>query len=188
MTANNDSAGKGENQNTHNLKRGVKWLLVILVAILGMVLILGIVPASTRGLESDPDPAESYEAAIQRFQEIAAEEQAIVNDAGSSLLMSHDSPTDQVYVLIHGTTNSPRQFEELGQMLHDRGHNVLILRMPHHGLKSHDVSELKALQAEELKEYADGAIDIANGLGDEITVIGISGGGAVRRRAAWRSF
>jgi len=48
-------------------------------------------------------------------------------------------------VLIHGTTNSPRQWEELGGALHALGHNVLILRMPHHGLESRSVGELKAL-------------------------------------------
>lgn len=67
-------------------------------------------------------------------------------------------------------------------MLFDKGHNVLILRMPHHGLKSHSVSELKALKAEALQEHADGAIDLASGLGDKITVVGISGGGTV---ATW---
>ena len=51
--------------------------------------------------------------------------------------------------------------------------------MPYHGLASHDVSELKALRAEDLRDYADEAIDLASGLGDQITAIGISGGGAV---------
>jgi pimeloyl-ACP methyl ester carboxylesterase len=49
-------------------------------------------------------------------------------------------------------------------------------------LLSHSVSELKALKAEELQEYADDTIDLASGLGNEITVVGISGGGTV---AAW---
>ena len=33
-------------------------------------------------------------------------------------------------------------------MLYDQGHNVLILRMPYHGLASHDVGELKTLRVE----------------------------------------
>jgi esterase/lipase len=70
----------------------------------------------------------------------------------------------------------------LGETLHNQGHNVVILRMPHHGLLSHSVSELKALKAEELRDYGDSVIDLANGLGNEITVIGISGGGTV---ASW---
>ena len=137
------------------------------------------IPVSTDQLDSDSDPAASYDEAIQQFEAIQEEELSVVNDASGSLLMTHGGPTDEIYVLVHGTTNSPRQWEELGTTLHEQGHNVLVLRMPYHGLKSHDVSELKALRADDLRDYADEAIDLADGLGDEITVIGISGGGAV---------
>jgi pimeloyl-ACP methyl ester carboxylesterase len=161
------------------LKRVVKWLLIALGVILIVILVLGLIPISTSGLESDPDPAASYDEAVQRFEEIVAEEKAIVNDAGFSQLMTEGEGTEKVYVLIHGTTNSPLQFVELGEILHERSHNVLILRMPHHGLSSHDVGELANLKADELRDYADEAVDIAAGLGQETTVIGLSGGGAV---------
>ncbi len=174
---NNPSAE--ENSSKHTLKRGARWLLIILGAILVVVLILGLVPVSTKDLESDPDPAASYDEAVRRFQEIVAEEEAIVNEAGFSQMMTTGDETEQVYVLVHGTTNSPLQFAELGEILYERGYNVLILRMPHHGLSSHDVGELANLKAEELHTYADNAVDIAAGLGEETTVIGLSGGGAV---------
>lgn len=175
----NDDNIAQENGSKKAVKRGVKWLLIILGVILGVVLILGLVPVSTAGLESDPNPAGSYDEAVRRFEAIVEEEQAIVNEAGFSQLMGGGEKTEQVYVLIHGTTNSPLQFVELGEILHERGHNVLILRMPHHGLSSHDVGELANLKAEELRDYADTTVDIAAGLGEEITVIGLSGGGAV---------
>ncbi|UCG23817.1 MAG: alpha/beta fold hydrolase [Chloroflexota bacterium] len=143
---------------------------------------LGMMPVSTTGLESDPDPAANYDEAVQRFQAVVEEEQAIVNEAGFSQLMIVGEETELVYMLIHGTTNSPLQFVELGEILYALGHNVLILRMPHHGLASHDVGELANLKAEELRAYADSAVDIAAGLGEETIVIGLSGGGAV---AAW---
>lgn len=168
-----------EDPQPWTVKRVSKWVAVILLSLLIIILILGLIPAPTDGLESVSNPADSYEEAIERFQEYADEENAIVNEAGHSLLMTHDGPTEKVYVLIHGITNSPRQFVELGEVLHERGYNVLILRMPHHGLLSHDVAELKNLKADELRAYGDEVIDIAAGLGEEITVIGISGGGAV---------
>ena len=179
MSAENNDSNNTDSSKPNTLIRILKWLAVLVLAILLFALILGLVPVSTDGFESDPDPAQDHEEALRRFNEIQAQEQAIVNDAGSSLLMTHGSPTEQAYVLIHGTTNSPRQFEELGQILFERGHNVLILRMPHHGLQSHSISELKGLKARELRAYADTAIDIASGLGEEITVVGLSGGGAV---------
>ncbi len=85
-------------------------------------------------------------------------------------------------MLVHGVTNAPREFEEFGKMLYDQGANVLLMRMPHHGMKSGDIRELSALTPEELREYADTTIDIAAGLGDNVTAIGLSGGATV---AAW---
>ena len=145
----------------------------------GWFLMMGLIPVSTGNLESEPNPVAGYDEAIRQFEAVQQAEAPIVHDARGSLLMTNGDKTEQVYVLIHGTTNSPRQWEELGTTLHKQGHNVLILRMPYHGLASHDVSELKALRAEDLRDYADEAIDLASGLGDQITAIGISGGGAV---------
>ena len=178
MTEENQQS-KSSNSGTGSAKKIISWVAIILAAILALILVLGLVPVSTDQLDSNPDPAANYDEAIQRFETIQQEEASIVNDASGSLMMTHGEPTDEVYVLVHGTTNSPRQWEELGNTLYEQDHNVLILRMPDHGLKSHDVSELKALRAEDLRDYADQAIDLATGLGDQITVIGISGGGAV---------
>ncbi len=171
-----------EDRRGGTVRRVIAWIGIILLALVAVILVLGLIPVSTDDLDSSPDPATSYDEALQRFEAIRREEAPIVNDASGSLLLTHDGPTEEVFVLIHGITNSPRQWQELGEMLFDKGHNVLILRMPHHGLKSHSVSELKALKAEALQEHADGAIDLASGLGDKITVVGISGGGTV---ATW---
>ncbi len=164
------------------LQRAAKLLRVSLLVILVVVVLLGLMPASTVSFESAPDPAAGFAESVRRFEEIQAAERAITNELTHSQLMTHGDKTDRVVVLVHGTTNSPRQFQELGEILHERGHNVVILRMPYHGLESLYVGELKRLRAEDLSQYADGAIDMAVGLGDKIDVIGLSGGGAV---AAW---
>jgi len=41
------------------------------------------------------------------------------------------------------------------------------------------LAELRGLRAEELRDYADAAVDLASGLGQEIVAVGISGGAAV---------
>jgi carboxylesterase len=174
-----DSPDKANGSAKVLLKRSAKLFGLLVLAILAVVLVIGLIPVPLGGLESAPDPAEDYEEALRRFDKILADEEAIVNEASGSHLMTHGNKTQRVYVLIHGTTNSPLQFVELGDILHARGHNVLILRMPYHGLKSHLVSELKSLKAEDLRAYADQTIDIVVGLGDEVDVTGISGGGAV---------
>ena len=163
-------------------KRVLQVLVIAVLVILGIALVVALVPVSIDGFETEPSPAEGYTESLRRFEALGDGEKAIVNEASSSQLMVHGDQTGQVYVLVHGTTNSPRQWVELGEMLYERGHNVLILRMPYHGLQSHRVSELGRTKAEDLRAYADQAIDLAAGLGEEVDVIGISGGGVV---AGW---
>ena len=164
------------------VKRVLAVVGILLLAVLAIILLLGLVPLSSQGLQSEPDPAGSYEEAVARFQGLEQAEQGAVNDLGHSRLLVHGEKTPRVYVLVHGTTNSPEQWQELGDTLYNQGHNVVILRMPYHGLESHRVSELGQLSPQDLRAYADQAVDIAAGLGDEIVVAGISGGGAV---ASW---
>jgi alpha-beta hydrolase superfamily lysophospholipase len=163
-------------------RRVLKGAGLVLLGLAALILVLGLIPISMDGLESQPMPVASYEEAVRRFATIAAEEAGSVNDASRSLLLTHGDAAEKVYVLIHGITASPRQWEDFGNILHERGYNVLIMRMPHHGLISNDVDELKVMRAEELGAYGDAVVDIARGLGEEITVIGLSGGGTV---ATW---
>ena len=48
----------------------------------------------------------------------------------------------EAVVLIHGFTDSPRQFAELADSLYAAGDNVLVPRLPHHALRQRDVGEL----------------------------------------------
>lgn len=182
MKNNPPSTNQIDQPNRTGFKRVLSILGVIVLCLLTLVLLLGLIPQPARDLDSEPDPANTYAEAMTRFQHIQEAELGIVNDASGSYLLVHDDRTASVYVLVHGTTNSPLQWLELGQILHEQGHNVLMLRMPYHGLQSHQVSELKVLTPQDLRDYADEAIDIAAGLGDEVIVVGISGGGVV---AAW---
>ena len=157
--------------------------VVTLVAAVGIVvlaaLLIVLVPVPTGGLGTRPKPARDYAEAMARFEAIAAAEAPVCNPAIHSLLLTHGRPTRRVYVFIHGTTNSPRQFEELGRLLHARGHTVYVPLMPRHGRRSMRLAELRGLRAEELRDYADAAVDLAAGLGEEIVAVGISGGAAV---------
>jgi carboxylesterase len=160
-------------------KRVLSILGIFLVTLLGVILILGLIPVSDKGLESQSNPAGTYAESLDRFQQIQLEEQGLVNDSTRSRLLDHGDKTPRVYLMIHGITNSPLQWLELGEHLYNQGSNVLILRMPYHGLESLNVGELKVLKSRDLRAYADQAMDIAAGLGDEVVVVGISGGGTV---------
>jgi esterase/lipase len=160
-------------------KRILLWGGIAILAILLFVLIVGMFPMSIDGYDANPHPVSDYDQAVAMVERIQEDEKPITREISRSLLMTHGEKTDEVYVLVHGVTNAPHEFEELGKMLYDQGANVIILRMPHHGLTSGDISELKALKPEEILEYMNTTIDIADALGDRMTVIGLSAGATV---------
>lgn len=82
----------------------------------------------------------------------------------------------------HGFTSCPEQFRELGEQFFEQGYNVYIPRMPHHGHADQLSDALLNTSSEELAAFATESIDIARGLGDEVTVGGLSGGGTI---TAW---
>lgn len=155
---------------------------LVLAGLLIVVLLLAIIPIDISDLASEPNPATSYADSVQRIQSVIDAEADKVCDICGTRFLTHGDRTKKVVVLVHGLTNSPNQFEQLGQMLFNDGYNVLIPRMPYHGLKTHTVSELGNTTTEDLRLFSDEIVDMAAGLGDEITVAGLSGGGTV---AAW---
>ena len=158
------------------------WIGIGILAVIALIVIVGMFPMSTDGYEANPHPVSDYGTAIEKIDQLQNAEDPITREISRSILMTHGEKTRDVYVLVHGVTNAPHEFEELGKMLFDQGANVLILRMPHHGLTSGKISELKTLKPEEILDYMNTTIDIADALGDRMTVMGLSAGGTV---AAW---
>jgi esterase/lipase len=130
------------------------------------------------------DPATDYETAIARYAQVQAQEEAheTLNPVCRSKLLTHGSKTERVIILMHGMTNCPRQFVELAPKFFEQGYNVLIPRMPHNGLADTDTDDLRYLKAVELRDRSNAMVDIARGLGDHITFLGLSVGGLM---AAW---
>jgi len=156
--------------------------MLIAVALLGLLAAVAVVPVNTRPLPSSPHPISAYEAAVASYDTLQQRERGIVMADGASLIFVHGQKTPRAIVLVHGLTNSPRQFRELGQIFYDRGYNVIVPRMPQHGMVQADVGLLKSLTAEKYRDYADRSVDVADGLGDSVFVMGLSAGGNV---AAW---
>src|SRR4051812_13905366 len=138
--------------------------------------------AQAHGLESRPDPATQYAEALDRLDQLKALDDDRVNPVCLSRGLLHGQKTRRAVVLIHGLTNCPQQWAPFADLLHARGINVLLPRMPRHGFADRLTTELGNLRAEELRDFGDRVVDIAAGLGDEVVVAGISAGGIV---AAW---
>lgn len=137
----------------------------------------------TDDLRPASDPTASYEEAMARFDGLrAAEDKLPLHEGGRTILLTHGHPTERVFVLLHGFTNAPRQFRELGEKLFAGGANVIIPRLTGHGFADRLTDAHGALAANDLIRYAENGIDIAHGLGNKITVVGLSVSGVT---AAW---
>jgi alpha-beta hydrolase superfamily lysophospholipase len=159
------------------------WLLLVLLALL---ILLGWLfrPIPTDALVSHPQPAADYQEALDRLQAWSESERAgaPLLDVCRSKVMAHGQATEHAIVFFHGYTNCPEQFAQLGQRFYALGYNVFIPCMPCHGYQDQLTKAIINLTAEDLVAYGDQAVDVARGLGRQVTVMGISGGGAL---AAW---
>jgi len=152
------------------------------VGLLGLLFALVSSPLHPRGLESHPRPALGYDEAVRIVDSLrGADTPEISTECGTELL-THGRRTSRVVVLLHGLTNCPAQFDSIAGMAYALGANVLVPRLPHHGLTDHMTTDLARLDARELAAFTDRALDAADGLGDSVTVAGLSIGGVM---AAW---
>ena len=94
----------------------------------------------------------------------------------------HGAKTPRAVVLLHGFTDSPRQFAALADSLYALGDNVFVPRLPHHAERGRDARALSRLSAADLCRTGDASVDVAAGLGDSVIVAGLSVGGTI---AAW---
>ena len=152
-------------------------------AVLGAVallwVLLGVIPRVAPPRPANP--AADYEDALRRFAAMAGDS-AGVHPSCHPFLLTHGRKVERVVVLFHGFTNCPMQFRRLAEDIHARGMNVLAPRFPRHGLADRMTEDLSKLTAEELTEAAGAAVDVARGLGDRVSVVGLS---STAVTAAW---
>ena len=158
-------------------------VVFVIASVLGILLILSI-PWNINRLTSHSRPVQSYGEALQRIETWKGGEPAEMNPVCQVQLMTHGQKVERVIILVHGYTNCPQQFHELGLRFYDLGYNVLIAPLPHHGLADRMTDTQAQLTAEELAAYTDETVDIAQGLGDQVVMMGISAGGVATAWAA----
>ncbi len=159
----------------------------IIISVLALPLVLAgslFLPVNQGAFETHSIPAQSFEEAQSRVGALLKAEADSIVPACRTQFLSHEAKTARVIVFVHGYTSCPAQFAILGKQFFDAGHNVLIVPLPLHGLPDRMTGAHAGLKAEMLTEYADEVIDIAQGLGQEVTIAGLSGGGLVAGWAA----
>jgi len=141
-----------------------------------------IIPARAGDVHSHAHPTHAFDDAIARANTMIALSDSDAADGGATILRTHGARTARAVVLLHGFSDSPRQFASLADSLFADGDNVIVPRLPHHALRHRDARALAALTPSELCRVADESIDVAAGLGDSVIVIGLSLGGTL---AVW---
>lgn len=128
-----------------------------------------------------PDPARTYDEALTRLASLRDRDDQRVNPACRTRLLTHGQRTPGAVAIFHGLSNCPQQFAELADQLYAAGYNVLLPRLPRHGLERL-ADDLAWLTTEEMVASAHKVVDILTGLGEDVTVMGLSAGGAL---AVW---
>jgi esterase/lipase len=124
----------------------------------------------------------TYRRAVASIARRQAEDDSLAVPGARSILLTSGAPTPRAVLLLHGLTDSPRQFEALAYLLHADGINVYVPRLPQHGLRGGSARALGTLTSAQLSRVADSVVNEARGLGDSVIVMGLSMGGTM---AAW---
>src|SRR4051812_21843380 len=104
-----------------------------------------VVPLGTGDLRARPHPSRSFDDAVSRARGVISADDSIVADGGASILRVHTRRSPRAVVLLHGFTNSPRQFADLADSLFASGDNVFVLRLPRHAVRGKSVADLSGL-------------------------------------------
>jgi len=160
-------------------------VLGIVVVCLVTFVMLVFTPFFDRTITSTPDPTTTYTEAAASASEVAAAEGDEINDLCRSVVIDSGERVDRSVVLLHGFTNCPQQYSAFARAYADAGYNVVIPRLPGHGEADRLTTAPSDVGPDDLVAAADEAVDIAAGLGRDVTVVGLSGGGTL---ASWLAY
>ncbi len=161
---------------------GISLLTIAAVAILGF-LVLYFWPVQTKELQTGLPQTITYEESVTRIaSKKSSEKSSGVTRTCQSIFKDHGSATAKTVVIFHGITACPDQQAAFGDFLFDAGYNVYIPVAPFHGTT--DLKDHGQVTATDLITYVNNSITIATGLGQEVGVAGLSGGGVLATWAA----
>ena len=127
----------------------------------------------------------NYEQATAAFAAVQEQEASLdLDPLCRSRLLTHGQKVARSIVYFHGFTSCPAQADALAEQLFAMGYNVYLPRMHGHGFVSPTPSDLDDFTAEGLIDHTNAALDLAQGLGDDVTVMGLSAGGTLSAFAA----
>jgi pimeloyl-ACP methyl ester carboxylesterase len=167
---------------SHLLKRIATTATIGIVCALATIVAVAFWPSRRTPLATVNRPPIDHETTRARTAALLANPPPEIRPECRSTVLDHGRRTRDVYVLLHGLTNCPAQFRKFADLLFDRDANVLMLRLPYHGFADRMTPDHARLTAQNMLDSANEAIDLAQGYGERVVVIGLSVSGV---SAAW---
>lgn len=168
---------------SHALTITLSIIGVVIAVILVIIAIIVFWPDRSMYLQTGKTSTRSYEQAIAHHKEVVkAERERGVPESNTTRLLTHGTKTTKAVAMLHGITLNPTQFDGLSKRFFDAGYNVYIPLTPEHGTANGD--DHAKVTATQLVDYTNDAVTTITGLGDEIGVVGLSGGGMLATWAA----
>ncbi|MEM8808795.1 MAG: alpha/beta fold hydrolase [Cyanobacteria bacterium P01_G01_bin.38] len=121
----------------------------------------------------------------QDLEDAETNQEELVDKAFRSYTHLYEHPTDKVCLFFHGFTAGPYQFEPLGQTLHKAGYNILVPRLPGHGIAGDWTPRNPPPLTNDPHVYLKFALHwlgVAQKMGNQVVLGGLSGGATL---AAW---
>jgi esterase/lipase len=128
--------------------------------------------------------AADWQTSLDLVAALQAEDGPDVAAPCTTQALLHEGPAEEAVLLLHGYTNAPPQWREIASAYFEAGANVLVPRVPFHGLADPLNKELSHLTPQVLAEFTDRAVEAAEGLGTRLRVAGLSLGGLLAAYAA----
>lgn len=155
-------------------------VVVVLVAV--SVAWVFLCPSRSADLQKAHIQWRDYDQSVKDIQKVIADDAANgeVRPESRPILKTHGKKTARAVMILHGVSGEPSAMAELADWLYQAGYNVYVPRAPHHGLK--DGKQHGKVHASELVKFMSDSAGLVSGLGDELGVIGHSGGGTL---ATW---
>ena len=96
------------------------------------------------------------------------------------ILKIHGKKIARAVMILHGVSVELLGMVELADWFYQAGYNVYVPQVPHHGMKDNKLHG--KVRASELVKFMGDSAGLVSGLGNELSVIGHSGGGTL---ATW---
>jgi esterase/lipase len=149
-----------------------------------------VAPAARNG-SGDVRVLSPYQQAVAAWQAVLEDEKKLPLQKGSETrLYLHPTPAPKgTLVMYHGYTAGTWQFDILAKQAYEDGYNVVIPRLPGHGLKDKNGKEdpsqlLTAKNWHDYETFGDKTYEMAKALGGPVSTLGLSVGGNIALHVA----